>query len=87
MFEIVDSIVIVIHIFVIVVITARSPLSLVQAFRHQVRRLFSGDFSERPGPESPEQSVPPELLHLHDVQQAAVHRRGALHHRREQVRV
>lgn len=44
------------------------PPPLLQAFRHQVWRLFAGHLSERLGPEGPQQSVPPQLLHVHDVQ-------------------
>lgn len=69
-----------------------SPLFLLsprlrQAFRDQMWRLLSGHLSQRPSPESQEQSVPPQLLHLHDVQQTAIHWGGALHHRREQIRL
>lgn len=50
-----------------------------------MRGLPSGNLPQRPGAQSAQQGVPPELLHLHGVQQAAVHGRGALRDRREQV--
>lgn len=52
---------------------------------YQMRRLLPRHLPQRPGPESAEQSVPPELFHLHGLQQAALHGRGTLYHRREQI--
>lgn len=52
-----------------------------------MRGLPAGDLAERPGAQGSQQGVSPELLHLHGVQQAAVHGGGTLRDRREQVRV
>lgn len=58
-----------------------------QVFRDQVCGLCPGHLPQRPGPQGAEQSVPLELFYVYDVQQAALHRRGALYHRRKQVRL
>lgn len=71
----------------IINIILKSLFCLVQAVWHEVRGLSAGNLAERLGAQSAQQGVPPELLHLHGVQQAAVHGRGALRHRRKQVRV
>lgn len=62
-----------------------SRLSPLQEVWHQMRRLLPGHLPQRPRPESPEQSVPPELFHLHGLQQAALHGRGTVYHRRKQI--
>lgn len=62
-----------------------SRLSPLQEVWHQMRRLLPGHLPQRPSPESPEQSVPPELFHLHGLQQAALHGRGTVYHRRKQI--
>jgi hypothetical protein len=49
-----------------------------QEIRHQVRRLFSGYLAEWPGAQGSGQSVPPQLLHVHGMSQAAEHWRGTL---------
>lgn len=63
---------------------AFSLISL-QAVWHEVRGLPSRNLSERPRAQGAQQGVPSELLHMHGVQQAAVHGRGTVCHRRKQV--
>ena len=71
------------------IIEYRSPpppcVSWLQEVWHQVRRLLGGHLPQRPGAPRAEQGVPPGLLHLRHVQQAAVHGRGAVRPGRAQV--
>lgn len=59
----------------------------VQTLRHKVRRLLSGHLTHWSRPESQKQSVSPQLLYVHHMQQAAVHRWRALHPGRVEIRL
>lgn len=47
--------------------------------------LLTGHFAQRPRAKSAQQGVSLKVLHVHGVQQTAVHGRGALRHRRKQI--
>lgn len=54
---------------------------------YKVCRVLPRNLPQWPSEESQEQSIPLELFHLYGLQQAALHRGGTLHHRREQIRL
>lgn len=52
----------------------------VQTVRHEVRRVRTGDPAHAGRPQGPGQRLPPAVLLLRDVRQAAQHRRRVLPH-------
>ena len=84
---IITIITIVIVITVIIISPPTYTHTRTQTLWDEMRGMPSRDLSQRPSAQGAEQGVPPQLLHVHGLQQTAVHGRGALRHRRKQVRV